>query len=744
MEGKTQQTAAAMAGMSERSARKWQCGPLPSETKTERQWRTRPDPFDGVWEREILPLLRGEAAGRLRATTIIEWLEERHPGRFSASQLRTLQRRLQDWRALNGPDQEVYFPQEHPPGREAQIDFTHCNSLGVTVGGRAYRHRLFQLVLSHSGWRYAEVATGETFLALKQGLQNALWELGGAPRVIRSDNTSAATHEMRRSRGRALNGSYAELLDHYGLESTLINAGESHENGVAEQAHYRLKYAIDQALMLRGSRDFNSLEEYAGFVRKVVARRNRLVMGKLEEERPHLRPLPPAPVPEYVNHRARVRKWSTIQAAGRTYTVPSRLIGKEVQIRLYAEHLEVYYKGTFVDRMERVRGEKEARVDYRHVIGSLVRKPGAFARYRFREQMFPTMTFRLAYDALREWRGERADVEYVRILHLAATTMETMVDSALALLLEAGRTLRLRRSQGAGQSRAAAGAGTQPARDAGPEGLRLPAGGGGLMLDTLTTDTLMTDTVAIQERIGELCHQFRLPTMGAQSVSRFTAAGHGDALETLLEVLEQEAEDRRQRRISRLRTRVQAAGGQDLGNLRARPGASVSSDSNWANWPTAASSTAASTSWPSVFPAPGKHTPCAPWATGWWSRAARCSSPRPTGWCRICWQPSGTWPCRDNYGSSTATTSCCWTTWATCPRGPRSRNCSSPSSQNATSAGPWASPPTWSSPSGSTSSPTQWPPRPPSTGWSITRSSWNSTSPATGPEWPSSGGRIRR
>ena len=190
--------------------------------------------------------------------------------------------------------------------------------------------------------------------------------------------------------------------------------------------------------MLRGSRDFNSLEEYAGFVRKVVDRRNRLVMGKLEEERPHLRPLPPAPVPEYVNHRARVRKWSTIQAAGRTYTVPSRLIGKEVQIRLYAEHLEVYYKGTFVDRMERVRGEKEARVDYRHVIGSLVRKPGAFARYRFREQMFPTMTFRLAYDALREWRGERADVEYVRILHLAATTMETTVDSALALLLEAG------------------------------------------------------------------------------------------------------------------------------------------------------------------------------------------------------------------------------------------------------------------------------------------------------------------
>ena len=438
MEGKKQETAAALAGMSQRSARKWQCGQLPSETKQERWWRTRPDPFDGVWEEEILPLLEGEAAGKLRATTIIEWLEEKFPGRFSASQLRTLQRRLQDWRALNGPDQEVYFPQEHPPGREAQIDFTRGNSLGVTIGGRRYRHLLFQLVLSHSGWRHAEVVAGETFLALQQGLQAALWTLGGVPQVLRSDNTSAATHEKRRSRGRALNDSYQALLDHYGLESTLINSGESHENGVAEQAHFRLKDAIDQALMLRGSRDFDSLDDYTGFVRKVVDRRNRLVMGKLEQERPHLQPLPPAPVPEYVNYRARVRKWSTIQAAGRTYTVPSRLIRKEVQIRLYADCLEVYYKGAFVERMERVRGEREARVDYRHIIGYLVRKPGAFARYRFREQMFPTMTFRLAYDALKRWRGERADVEYVRILHLAASTMESTVDSALVLLLEAG------------------------------------------------------------------------------------------------------------------------------------------------------------------------------------------------------------------------------------------------------------------------------------------------------------------
>ena len=144
-------------------------------------------------------------------------------------------------------------------------------------------------------------------------------------------------------------------------------------------------------------------------------------------------------MPEYVNYRARVRKWSTIQVAGRTYTVPSRLIGKEVKIRLYADWVEVYYKDHLVERMDRVRGEREANVNYRHVIGSLVRKPGAFARYRFREQLFPTMQFRLCYDALRQWRGERADVEYVRILHLAAATMEATVDSALSLLLETGQ-----------------------------------------------------------------------------------------------------------------------------------------------------------------------------------------------------------------------------------------------------------------------------------------------------------------
>ena len=439
MEGMTQQAAAAASGISERSVRRWQRGALPSEkTGDGRSWRTRADPFVDVWESEVEPLLRSDPEGELSATTILEWLEERHPGRFGRSQLRTLQRRIRDHRALYGPDREVYFQQEHPPGREAQVDFTHCSELGVTIGGESFKHLLFHLVLSHSGWSYAQVCLGETFGALVKGLQGALWELGGVPKVVRTDNLSAATHELRDSRGRALNVRYEAVLTHYGVKPTRTNPRSSHENGVVEQGHRRLKNAIDQTLILRGSRDFESEQKYGEFVRGVVDRRNRQVGSKLRRERRHLRPLPAAPIPEYVNYKVRVRKWSTIRVANRTYSVPSRLIGMVVDVRLHADQVEVYYKGHLVERIERIHGAGEARIDYRHVIGSLVRKPGAFVRYRFREQMFPTPTFRLAYDALRGWRGERADVEYVRILHLAATTMESEVDRALGTLLESG------------------------------------------------------------------------------------------------------------------------------------------------------------------------------------------------------------------------------------------------------------------------------------------------------------------
>lgn len=375
----------------------------------------------------------------LQASTILEFLDQRHPGRFSAAQLRTLQRRVRDWRALHGPDREVFFEQVHPPGREAQIDFTHATELGVTIQGTAFPHLLFEFVLSFSGWRWVGLAMSETYEALMDGLQGALRGLGGAPEVARTDNLSAATHELKRSGGRALTDRFRDLLHHYGVRSTRINPGRSHENGVVEQAHRRLKSALAQAVILRGSRDFASVAAYEQFVQDVVTRLNRRCKTRFEEERIHLRPLPDTQLPNYTSYRVKVHKWSTIRLSNKTYSVPSRLRGHEVDARQYANEVAIYYRGKLVERMPRLRGGDNHRIDYRHVIWSLVRKPGAFARYRFREELFPTTTFRCAYDALVRFKGERADVDYVRILHLAASTMEVTVEGALRVLVLRGR-----------------------------------------------------------------------------------------------------------------------------------------------------------------------------------------------------------------------------------------------------------------------------------------------------------------
>lgn len=438
-EGKSQEGAAAVAGMSVRSARQWQRGTLPSQTRAPRHWRTRKDPFADVWDSEIAPLLEADKDGALQATTILDALEVVRPGRFGPAHLRTLQRRMRDWRALYGPDKQVYFEQVHPPGREAAVDFTHATALGVTILGQLLRHLLFVFRLSFSKWTWVEIAFGETYEALVSGVQGAVWELGGVVAVLRSDNLSAATHELKRSGGRALTRRFQGVLDHYGMESTRIRAGESHENGIAEKANDLVKSALAQALVLRGSKDFRSVEAYLTFVREVVERaHNRHVVERLVEERLFLKPLPSSPVPSYTVYHPTVRRWSTVRVAGRTYSVPSRLIGHEVEVRQHPDVLEVRYNDKVVETMPRLRGDKDHRIDYRHVISSLVRKPGAFARYRFREELFPTLTFRRAYDALCRYRGQRADVEYVRVLHLAATTMESHVDSALAEILDRG------------------------------------------------------------------------------------------------------------------------------------------------------------------------------------------------------------------------------------------------------------------------------------------------------------------
>jgi len=435
MNGETIEAAAAAASMSERTARTWASGPVPSETKRDRVWRTRPDPFSEVWESDVEPLLQADDDGKLEAKSVMAELLRRYPGRFQASQVRTLQRRFYEWRGHHGVAQEVMFPQTHVPGRMAAIDFTRANELRVTICGVPFAHMFFHLVLPWSGRHFVELAFSETFEALLKGLQNAFYAIGGVPERVRMDNLSAATHELREG-GRTLTTRFKAVTEHFGVVSSRIQPGEAHENGVAEKGHDVLKSALDQALRIRGSREFPSVGSYLEFVGQIVERD--LHAGreaKFAEEMKVLRPLPATRLPEYTRSLVEVRRWSTIQVVKRTYSVPARLIRREVEVWLFADVVEIRYGGKLVERVPRLRGDSVHRIDYRHVIWSLVRKPGAFAQYRYREDLFPSLVFRRAYDALRSQRGDRADVEYVRILHLAASTNEALVEKALEELL---------------------------------------------------------------------------------------------------------------------------------------------------------------------------------------------------------------------------------------------------------------------------------------------------------------------
>jgi hypothetical protein len=331
----------------------------------------------------------------------------------------------------------VYFEQRHRPGEQGQSDFTDMTSLGVTIAGVAFAHLLYHFVLTYSNWESVKLCFTETFEALSEGLQEALWRLGGVPQEHRTDNLSAATHELAKSRGRGFTERYRELLGHYGVVPSKNTPGRAHENGDVESSHRGLKNAVDQRLRLRGSREFDRVEAYWEFLEGLVAERNAARKMRLAEERAVLRPLPVRALAAYRDEELTVKRWGIIRVAGKAYSLPSRLIGHQVQVRLHANHLEVRYRKEVVARPERVRGEGLDGVDYRHLVHSLVRKPGAFRRYVYREAMFPTLIFRRAYDALAERSAKWADLEYVRILHLAATTMQCEVEAALEGLLEA-------------------------------------------------------------------------------------------------------------------------------------------------------------------------------------------------------------------------------------------------------------------------------------------------------------------
>lgn len=434
----SQVAAAAKAGISERSARRIEIGNgLPSQ-RAERQWRTRADAFEAVWEKEIVPLL--EISPHLNGVSILEELQRRYPGEFGARMLRTLQRRMRHWRAVHGGERELYFAQEHPPGRQGISDFTVADDLRVTIGGQAFAHRLYQFALAHSGWRYSMVVDGgESFQAVSTGLQGALWRLGGVPEEHRTDSLSAAFKNLSEYEQNDLTQRYAALCTHYGMRASRCNPGESHENGSIESRNGSLKTALRQALLLRGSVEFSDRATYEAFVDSIVQRMNARIQQRLEVERGTLRPLPTRRTAEYEELSARVSKYGILSIKGAQYSAPSRLIGHRLLVRRYADRIEGWLSGQCVLQAPRAsfrNGHKHPRsIDYRHLIEGLKRKPNAFARWVLRDEAFPRAIYRRTWEKLQAAFPERqACKTIVGLLDLAAQGHEASLAAELEKL----------------------------------------------------------------------------------------------------------------------------------------------------------------------------------------------------------------------------------------------------------------------------------------------------------------------
>jgi hypothetical protein len=425
--------AAMKAGMDEKTARKYRrLGKLPSELQTAHRWRTRKDPFEDVWH-EIKLMLEINAG--LEAKTIFEELQRRNPGRYADGQLRTLQRRIKVWRASEGPAKEVFFTQLHHPGELGQSDFTHMNKLGITIGGRPFDHLIYHFVLTYSNWETGSICYSESFESLSAGLQNALWELGGVPQKHRTDCLTTAVQKT--SHPEEFTRRYQDLLDHYDLRGCKTNPESPHENGDVEQRHYRFKQALDQALILRNSRDFVDRSEYEHFLGKLFKQLNAGRNKRFLQEQAVLRRLPKHRIEACKKSTTKVGPSSTIRVNHNVYSVDSRLIGERIGVRLFMEHLEIWYGQKKVDTLPRLRGEGKHRINYRHIIDSLVRKPGAFENYRYRDGLFPTSRFRIAYDDLKQRHSQSmAAKQYLNILHLAARESETAVDDVLRMMID--------------------------------------------------------------------------------------------------------------------------------------------------------------------------------------------------------------------------------------------------------------------------------------------------------------------
>jgi len=422
-EGHIQLTAAAKAGISERSGRRIEKAEITPGVKTKRPWRTRKDSFAGVWESEIVAIL--EQNFELQPLTLFEYLNGKYPGKFQRSTLRTFQRRVKKWKALNGPGKEVMFLQNQIPGRMGLSDFTTLKKVTITINGEPMKHLLYHFRLIYSGWCHVKVVLGgESFTALSEGLQDALWRLGGVPGEHRTDSLSAAFKNMSKEAQEDATRRYDELFRHYDLVPTRNNRGKGHENGGVESPHGHLKNRIHQALLIRNSSDFDTVTAYQQWIDTIAGDINIRNRDKVARERKHLKALPLQRTVDYTEKVVGVSTSSTILVKRVVYTVPSRLIGEKLRVHIYHDRIEAYLGTTHALTLPRHFSPGKNRrgrcVDYRHVIGSLERKPQAFRYSQIRDDLLPSDTYRHIWEQLdRELDPRVACKAIVGILSLA-------------------------------------------------------------------------------------------------------------------------------------------------------------------------------------------------------------------------------------------------------------------------------------------------------------------------------------
>jgi len=260
------------------------------------------------------------------------------------------------------------------------------------------------------------------------------------PQEHRTDSLSAAFRNLSVDAAKDLTQRYETLCAHYGMRASRNNPGASHENGAIESRPGTLKNRLDQALLLRGSRSFADLEQYRQFVSEVALRLNARIAKPFAVERTALRELPPRRTADYEEVQARMSKFGTFNVRGVLYSAPSRLIGHPLTVRLYLGHVDVWVGGVKMLTLPRARPGQRRVIDYQHLLPALKRKPGAFARWRLRDAMFPRTEYRLTWERLAEALPERQACRVmVDLLDLAIRgACEAALAQRLGHLLDAG------------------------------------------------------------------------------------------------------------------------------------------------------------------------------------------------------------------------------------------------------------------------------------------------------------------